>query len=70
MRVDLAIRFKWYEIREGQLLDPERGLTDPALRMLFTYPARDDAYAAMSQYVDAGRWHGRTFALVEVFGLE
>ena len=70
MKISPVIRFKWYEIKDDQVLDPERGLQDPNLRMLFTYPTKNDAYAAMSQYVDSGRWHGRTFTLLEVFGLE
>lgn len=70
MRVDLVTRYKWFEVRDDLMLDPERGLKDPTMRMLFTYPDKEEAYAAMSQYVAAGRWHGRTFALIEVFGLE
>lgn len=70
MKVDLLTRYKWYEVKDNQVLDPERGLQDPGMRMLFTYSDREEAYAAMSQYVDSGRWHGRTFALLEVFGLE
>lgn len=70
MKVNLLNRYKWYEICNDQLMDPERNLKDPSMRMLFTYPTEEEAYAAMSQYVDAGRWHGRTFTLMEVFGLE
>ena len=70
MKVNLLNRFKWYEIRNDLLLDPERNLQDPSLRMLYTYATREEAYAAMSQYVDSGRWHGRTFTLLEISGLE
>ena len=70
MKVDLLTRYKWYEVKDNQVLDPERGLQDPSMRMLFTYPTQEEAYAAMAQYVDSGRWHGRTFTLLEVFGLE
>lgn len=70
MKISPVIRFKWYEVKDNQVLEPERGLQDQSMRMLFTYPNKEEAYAAMSQYVDAGRWHGRTFTLLEVFGLE
>lgn len=69
MRVDLLIRYKWFEIVEGQLLDPERDLALPNLRLLFTYPTREDALAALSQYLD-GQIGDREFTLLEVFGLE
>ena len=70
MKVNLLVRYKWFEIRDNQVLDPERGVQDHTMLMLFTYPNREEAHAAMSQYVDSGRWHGRTFVLLEVFGLE
>lgn len=70
MRVDLMMRFKWFEIANAQLLDPERSLSSLDNKMLFTYPNREEALAAMSQYIDKHGLENRQFILTELLSLE
>lgn len=66
----IKIRFQWKELSNGLLLDPERDNKDYENKILFSYVSREEAIAALMQYLHLDEWNGREFVLLEVVGLE
>lgn len=64
----LSTRYIWKELVDGSLLDPERHVTD--FYKLYTYPTKQEALAALSQFLHLEEWNGREFILLEVVGLD